>query len=193
LNPSDSESDSKIKTLVKTSSDLKYSCKIDTVSETEIVDAVRSINYSIDNLVSNILAEVKEFNLSYRKLPPRKNQNRSVIPTNPDLDIPLFQSLLIDSPSLLSDDMRDYVVEIILHNLISSLVHKHFFKGVHFFGVGSEKVHEYLETMFLKLVAGGKNYFIMDLSSVINNLPLFRKLGSYRNSALALYECRSSV
>jgi hypothetical protein len=195
-NPPDSKSDFKIKTLAKTASDLNFSCKIDTVSEAEIVDAVLSINYSIDNLISNILAGVKEFKLSYHKILPLNTRNRhrrNDIPSNSDLDIPLLHYLLIDSPSLLSDDTRDYVVEIILHNLVSSLVHKHFFKGGHFFGVGSEGLHEYLETMFLKLVASGKNCFIMNISSVINNLSLFRKLGSYRNSALAFDEYRSHI
>jgi hypothetical protein len=165
------------------------------VSEAEIVDAVLSINYSIDNLIFNILAGVKELKLSYHKLSPPKTRNRhhDDIPSNPDLDIPLLQYLLTDSPSLLSDDTRDYVVEIILHNLISSLVHKHFFKGGHFFGVGSEALHEYLETMFSKLIAGGKNYFIMNISSVINNLSLFRKPGFYRNSTLAFNNRESFV
>ena len=144
--------------MAKTASDLNFSCKIDAVSEAEIVEAVLSINYSIDVLISNILAGVKEFKLSYYKLPPRETRNRlhdDTIPSNPDLDIPLLQYLLIDSPSLLSDDARDYVVDIILHNLIALLVHKYFFKGGHFFGVGSKTLHEYLESMFSKLVAGG--------------------------------------
>ena len=134
------------------------------MSEAEIVDVVQSINYSIDNLVSNILAEVKELNISYRKLSPqsRENQTRRVIHSDLPLNLPLlhWQSLLITSPSSLSNDSKDFVIEIILHNLILLLIHKHFFKGKHFFGVGSEKkVHEYLETMFSKLAAGGKHYY----------------------------------
>ena len=146
----------KAKQLTKTESDLNYSCKIETASEAEIIGAVQSINYSIDNLVSNILEGVKEFNLSYRKPSLEEDQNRCDIPTNPELDIPLLQSLLINPPSLLSDDTRDNVVKTILRNLFCLLVHKHFFKGGHFFGVGSETHREYLETMFSKLVADGK-------------------------------------
>ena len=165
---SDSDLDPKIQTLpvAKTASDLNFSCKIDAVSETEIVDAVLSINYSIDILISNILVGVKEFKLSYyRNRSTRKGRNRHRIRSNPELDIPPLQCLLIDSPSLLSEDTRDYVVDIILHNLISSLVHKHFFKGGHFFGVGSKILHEGLETMFSNLVARGKYYFIMNVLS----------------------------
>ena len=152
-NLSESESDW---LLAKTASDLNYACKIDAVSEAEIVDAVRGINYSIDTLINNILASVKGLKLSYSKRSSRKNRSLRDIPSNPDLDIPLLQSLLTDPPSLLSDDSRDFVVETILHNLICSLIHERFFKGGHFFGVGSDAHHEYLETMFSKLVAGSK-------------------------------------
>lgn len=160
MNLSDSESDPKTKTLAKTASDYMYSCKIDAVSEAEIVDAVQDINYSIDILISNIMAEVKDFRLSYHKVSPRtrKKQNLCDIPSN---DIQVLQSLISDSPSLLSDDTRDEVVEIILHHLTTSLIHKHFFQGEHFFGVGSETHREYLETMFSKLIAGGKFYLLL--------------------------------
>jgi hypothetical protein len=162
---SESESDHKTKTfkLAKTASELAYSCKIDRISEAEIVDAVQSINYSIDDLISDILVAVKSSNLSYPSTSPRKIKNkksRDIPPagpeSNPDLNIPALHSLLTDSANVLSDDTRDFVVDIILHNLISSIIHKRFFEGRHFFGVGSETIHEYLETMFSKLVAGSK-------------------------------------
>ena len=56
-NLSDLDSDLiKTMTLAKTARDLNYSCKINKVSQTEIVNAVQSINYSINNLIANILA-----------------------------------------------------------------------------------------------------------------------------------------
>ena len=200
-NSSNSES-APIKTvkLAQTASDLYFSCKIDKVSEVEIVDAVQTINYSIDNLITNILAGVEEFKLSYCKLSPsHKNRNRRNILQNlkPDfkLDIPRLQSLLIDSPSPLSDDMRDYIVDLILHDLVSSLIHKKFFKGGHFFGVGSETHQEYLESLFSKLATGGKGFLEKGFFWIIsvNNFLLRRKLGSCRNSALAFYGCRSCI
>lgn len=130
------------------------------MSEAEIVHAVQDINYSIDNLIANILVRVKEHGLSYRKVSPRKNENLWDIFLNMDLDVPLLQSLLLDSPSLLSDDTRDGVVEFIFHNVMTLLIHKNFFKGERFFGVDSETHHEYLETMFSNLISGGKIVFI---------------------------------
>ena len=122
------------------------------MSETEIVDAVQSINYSVDNLVSNIMDGVKKFKLSYHKASPRKHRD---IPTDRDLGIPKLQSLLKYSQQ--SVDEKDLVVEAMLHNVITSLIHAHYFKGGHFFGVGPEAHHEFLETMFSKLVADGKS------------------------------------
>jgi hypothetical protein len=152
-----------IKTKTVTASDLYFSCKIDRVSEAQIVDAVRGINYSIANLIINILHEVKKSKLSYpshkSKAPPRKHPSSIIIPTKPDPGFTLLRFLLV-SRDRLSDDSRESVVEFILHNLILSLVHKHFFKGGHFFGVGSETLYEDLETMFSKLVAGGKYFFL---------------------------------
>ena len=64
-----SESESLIKT--KSTSDL-YACNIDNVSETQIVEAVETINYSIASLISNIMDAVKRSKLSYRKSLPQK-------------------------------------------------------------------------------------------------------------------------
>ena len=141
-------------------------------------------------MVVNVLAGVKEFKLSYRKLSPRKHSGISI---NPDLDTPVLLSLLKDSQ--LSDDTRDLVLEIILLNLIISLVHKHFFKGRNFFGVGSETHRKYLETMLSKLVAGGKFFFSLYTMNIylLTISHKSRKLGSCRDSALALYECRSYI
>ena len=78
------------------------------------------------------------------------------------------------------------MADFILHDLVSSLVHKHFFKGGTFFGVGKETLHEDLESMFSKLVAGGKFlfysilifkkilFFFFDRSSVYN-FSIFQK------------------
>ena len=168
------------RTRTATASDLYYSCNVDGVSEVQIADAVQSINYSIDNFITNILDGVKKSKLSYHKTSPRKRRRRD-IPTEPSTGT-LRQYLL---ESRLSASDRDLVADFILHDLVSSLVHKHFFKGGTFFGVGKETLHEDLETMFSKLVAGGKFLFysilifkkilfFFDRSSV-NNFSIFQK------------------
>ena len=170
------------RTRTATASDLYYSCNVDGVSEVQIADAVQSINYSIDNFITNILDGVKS-KLSYHKTSPRKRRRRD-IPTEPSTGT-LRQYLL---ESRLSASDRDLVADFILHDLVSSLVHKHFFKGGTFFGVGKETLHEDLETMFSKLVADGKFLFysilifflkkrsiiFFDRSSV-NNFSIFQK------------------
>jgi hypothetical protein len=64
-------------------------------------------------------------------------------------------------PSLLgsyhvSDEMRDIVVEASIYNMLVSIIHKHFFEGAHFFGVGCEALWEDLEAMYHKLVENSK-------------------------------------
>ena len=175
----------------KTPSDLQYTSKIDKVSETEIVEAVQIINYSIDNLIANILASVKECKLSYYKVSPPKTRKHHNIPSNPDLDVPVLHILLMDSPSLLSDDTRDFVVELILHNLVSLLIHKHYFKGGHFFGVGSESLREHLETMFSKLVEGGKYIYIYIIMFPLIILILTNFIYSENSDPTAIQRWRS--
>ena len=151
------KSDLNIKT--KTASDLYYSCNVDKVSEAQIVDAVHSINYSIDNLISNILDRVKNLKQSYHHNLLPSQSPPIVEPTDPsNITCITLWSMLIDFG--LSHRTKDLVVEAALHNMIYSLLHKHFFKGGHFFGVGSEILHGYLETMLSKLVAGGKFFFL---------------------------------
>lgn len=132
-----------------------YSCKIDNISEAQIVDAIQSINYSIGNLVSNILDKVTISKLSFYS--PKSSLQK--VTTNPDspVDIITLQSLLLDSRL---SDRKDLVAEALLRDLICCLLHKHFFQGGHFFGVGSEEFQGYLETMFSKLVADGGKYFL---------------------------------
>lgn len=110
---------------------------------------MQSINYSINNLIFNILDAVKKL-----KLPVSYRKDRHHDASDTNLDTPL--QFLLDENSRLSDESKDFVVEIILVNLIITLLHKHFFKGEHFFGVGSETLYDYLETMLSKLVADGK-------------------------------------
>lgn len=138
--------------------DLFYSCNIDNASEAQIVDAVHLINYSIDELISNILYGVEKSKLSYRS-----SRNRDTPTTKSDssgiTSIALWSILMDFRPS--HHATRDLVVEAVLHNLVSSLIHKYFFKGGHFFGVGSEALRENLEIMLSKLVAGGKYSFFI--------------------------------
>ena len=91
----------------------------------------------------------KEFKLLYPS--PKRKRHRA---SDTNLDTPL--QFLLDESAQLSNDAMGLVVEIILLNLIFTLLHKHFFNGEHFFGVGSDTLYEYLETMLSKLVAGGK-------------------------------------
>lgn len=154
LNDSDLTPIKRFKT--ETASDLYYSCNIDEVSEAQIADAVHRINYSIVDLVLNILNGVKKFKLSYPKTHNPSSRKYTTPPTEPDSDITCIElwSMLIDSR--LSRPKRDSVVEAVLRNLISLLIYRYFFKGGHFFGVGSETLCGYLETMLSKLVTGGK-------------------------------------
>ena len=152
---------------------------------------MQSINYSINNLIFNILDAVKKL-----KLPVSYRKDRHHDASDTNLDTPL--QFLLDENSRLSDESKDFVVEIILVNLIITLLHKHFFKGEHFFGVGSETLYDYLETMLSKLVADGKCLsfkllFYLFIASSDNNFSLSRKLGSYRNSALAFNERRGVI
>ena len=134
--------------------DLHHSCNIDGVSETQIVDAVQFINYSVTNLIDNILYGVQQSKLSYHNKPStRKHHATTTKPDSSDIT-PALWSMLIDVR--LSRPTRDLVVEAVLRNLVFSLLHKHFFKGGRFFGVGSETLHELLETMLDNLVASGK-------------------------------------
>ena len=47
----------------KPANDLSDPCNIDRVSETEIVDAVEHINYTIDSMICNLLYAVKDSKL----------------------------------------------------------------------------------------------------------------------------------
>ena len=55
---------------------------------------------------------------------------------------------------------RDLIADLSLHTLFAILLHKYYFEGQRFFGVGSETLHGYLETMWSKLIAGGKFFFL---------------------------------
>jgi hypothetical protein len=139
-------------------SDPFFSHNIDNVSQAQISDMVQRINYSIDHLISNIMDDVQKFELSYHSSPsPQKH----ILP-QPDSDIKLIQKLLeSESWHRRSKQTKDLVVESVVHNLITSMLHKHFFEGGHFFGVGSKTLREHLETMLSKLVAGGKFYLLI--------------------------------
>jgi hypothetical protein len=56
----------------------------------------------------------------------------------------------------LPDHTRDLAMEAALLDVVLCLVHKHFFEGQSFFGVGSDSLHEHLETMYYKLIEGGE-------------------------------------
>ena len=134
-----------------TNSDI-FSCNIDRMSEAQIVDAVDRINYSIDNMVSNIIYRIQKSKLSYAYYKPPSSKRR---PTKLDSIIPTDLARSLENPQL-SYNTRGLVVEALLHDLICSLLNRTFFTGKHFFGVGSKPLHDYLETMFSNLVESGK-------------------------------------
>jgi hypothetical protein len=55
------------------------------------------------------------------------------------------------------DETRDIVVEASIYNMLVSIIHKHFFEGTHFFGVGCEALREDLEAMYHKLLENSKS------------------------------------
>lgn len=125
---------------------LFFTSGIDDLSETQVVDDLHLLNYSIDNLIISIIA-------ADHSLPHRRNQ----IPTESACDAALLEYL---RKSKLSDrDARAFVIDNHLRNLILTLVHIHFFKGEIFFGVGSETLREYLDRMITVLVEDGKLIF----------------------------------
>jgi hypothetical protein len=152
-NPSDSRLNYEDGTLQLDESinELNFSYTAEPKSEDEIIDGVQIVNHSMNNLISDILTEINKVHLPYRKLPSRENEPLITIATNPNFDVPLLQRLLLTSPSPLTNDDRDSMLKIVLHNVVFLLLYDHLFKGENFYGVGSETTHEYLETMFSKL------------------------------------------
>jgi hypothetical protein len=111
----------------KKKSDLSYSHNIDDVSEVQIADAVHLINYCIDNAICNLLYAIKESGLDIITTDhPHKNDTT---PLTKPMSSNIPQSLwtfLMDSRQ--SQDNAFLVVDAILHNLVLSLLYKHFFE-----------------------------------------------------------------
>lgn len=130
--------------MAMSSHQLFFSSGVDQLSETQVLDALHLLNYSIDNLIVNIIA-------ADRLLPSHRNHK---LPTDSACDAALLAFL---RNSRLSDgDARSFVVENHLRNLVLILIHIHFFDGRFFFGVGSDTIREYLDRMITILIEDGK-------------------------------------
>jgi hypothetical protein len=125
-----------------------FSCGVDLLSESQIVDAVNGLNYSIDNLIANVLAAEQCFS-------PPSDPDRNPPKLNTDAALLAF----LNNSRLSDGNARVFVVEFLLRNLIISALHTHFFEGRHFFGVGNESLHAYLERMMTELIAGGRSLY----------------------------------
>jgi len=130
----------------RSTSDLRFSSRIDAASEAAVVRAVQDVNYSTMVIVLNILHRIRTSDLVLR---PWHRVN-----IEEDLDPDALIRRLADP--LLSDEAREDVVECALHHLIFSLLHEYYLRGTHFLGVGSETCREYLESLLTQLSTGGK-------------------------------------
>lgn len=122
--------------------DLLSSCNIDVVSDCEMVKMVEYLNRDIKLLVLNIMDSMKT---SRPGLEPASNkwvhQESSRL-----------HKLFFMSPNI-SDDSRTRIAESIFFDQIYTSIHKHFFEGRNFLGVGSDTLRDNSESLFSKLVA----------------------------------------
>jgi hypothetical protein len=107
---------------------------------------VSILNYSIANVVINILFKVKELDLSFR----------ASYDFLQGLDNEFFRFHEFLSDPQLSENAKDTVVESALRDRINLLVHRSYFEGEEFSGVGSDTLREYLETMVSVPAVHGK-------------------------------------
>lgn len=113
--------------------------------EIEVVDVLRSLNFSIDLVVCTILDKVKKAELVL--CPPELLSCK----LNAESSIPL-RCLLIP---VLSNNTRIEIVELVLGDIVCSTVHKFFFQGDNFLAVGSESLRLSLEHLLAGLGTAG--------------------------------------
>lgn len=128
--------------------DVAFSCNIDSTSHAEVVYAVENLSSSIEDFVCNLIDTILGSGLSLRPSHLMAPEPATV------LACPL--QCLTDST--LPDQLRTVVVENVLRDLLCKTIHKHYFRGKHFFGVGSEPHSLFLETLLTKLATCGKNF-----------------------------------
>lgn len=124
---------------------------VDIVSVRQIVDMVSMINYSIDNMVMNILYRVKKSDLAFCLSPAFLQDTLSTKQEPEPFTLPHF---LLDPQ--LSTNAKDAVVECFLKDRVFSLIYQSYFEGENFYGVGSNILRYYLESMLSILVEQGK-------------------------------------
>jgi uncharacterized membrane protein YozB (DUF420 family) len=125
-----------------------FSCGIDRVSESEVVDAVHQLNYLVNNLIANILA----VGLSSTPRSDKRVHSKLTV----DLELLTF---LINHRDRFSDDEATlFVVEFIFRSLIFTIIYTHLFDGRNFFGIGSDHLRANLDRMMDELLAGGMSF-----------------------------------
>jgi hypothetical protein len=132
-----------------------FSNNVDNISEQVIKNLLEDLNQSVEKLVFNLLCDVKNKN---------KNSRRS----SSAIGIRDSNLLLTDFLSYqnLHDNSRDRILEYIYHDSILASIHKYFFDGDNFFGVGSDFLQKRLESMLGRLMASGFLFsFLVSLRS----------------------------
>jgi hypothetical protein len=157
--------------------DLLFSCRVDTFSEIDALNAVQRLNYLVDGLIVNIIANHH----------PSGSGFDACYPTNQDSDDSDALGKFLKSHRLTDVDARDFVAEFLLRNLVFSLLHTHYFDGPFFWGVESESLRTHLERVMTELFAtGGVFLFLFFLLLFVYTRIL---LGNYNDCAI--YRWRS--
>jgi hypothetical protein len=120
-----------------------FSCGIDPLSETEIVDEVHAFNYLVVDFLDNLQAD------DISATPKNLTQKNSESDIHPDL------LELLRNRQYSDRDAKNFVIEFVLRTLIFTIIHSHFFDGRTFFGIGSDHLRANLERMIDVLRAGG--------------------------------------
>jgi hypothetical protein len=123
--------------------DLLFSCGIDKISEQEVVDNLRLLNYSVDNLLLNILSRDRTAG-TFRVGVPGDNHTSDTVLLG-----------LINNHGFSAVEARDFVIEFLLRNALFASLYTNFFDGKYFYGVGSESLGKHLDRLMAELIAGG--------------------------------------
>jgi hypothetical protein len=140
------------------------------------------MNYSIDNIVINILYRVMKSDLAFCLSPAFLQDILSTKQEPEPFTLPHF---LLDPK--LSINAKDTVVECILRDRVFSLIYQSYFEGEEFYGVGSNALRDHLESMLSTLVVQGKHFpfpspfFYFILKKFIIYLTFLRTFRSFRD------------
>lgn len=123
-----------------------FNCGVDDISESEVDELLRSMNYSIDHMITTIIFQYSD----------SRGADRHPVSHQQPLKIDDTLLQIINKYRLSERNARILVVEFYLRNLIITSIHSHFFEGEHFFGVGSESLRGNLDHMMNELIVNGK-------------------------------------